>query len=114
MKLKIIPCNKRKYQASFHKTGVLSFTSSASEYIKELGLNYLIGTNETDLKDKSIYFIPSEKNENSIKMAKCANYFYIRRWNLFESLGCAKGMVYDVSIIDYEGSKIIKLTNHKN
>jgi hypothetical protein len=116
MKLKFIKAQDidKNVKCAVHKTGKLGFSSSA---IDKLNLTtdkgVMIAVNEDDDEDENLYMIINEKwNEDTFKVSKAGEYFYLNTKALFDTIGVDyrnKKIIYDIVDFDYDGNKMFKL-----
>lgn len=116
MKLKFISAsnNAAKAKATIHKTGKLGFSIEAISFLGlREGLYIRFATNEEDESDLNLYAqLTNEVTEESFKIIKAGEYFYVNTKVMFDNLGekyVEKKIIYDIVKIDIEGEKILKL-----
>jgi|WetSurMetagenome_2_1015567.scaffolds.fasta_scaffold341310_1 hypothetical protein len=113
MKLKKIT-TRDSGKATIHLSGKMGFSQSA---IMKLHLNeskYVsFALNDEDKKDQNLYMmIVNEKEDDTLKINKAGNYYYINARNIFEELNIdfkRKNVIFDIKEIEYEGENIYKL-----
>jgi len=116
MKLTFIKAQEidKNVKCAIHKTGKLGFSSAA---ISKLQLttdkSVRIALNEEDETDDNLYMdIIEEENDNSFKISKAGEYYYVNTKALFDSLQIDyrnKRIIYDIIDFEYEGMKMYKL-----
>lgn len=103
-----------KVKCAVHQNGKLGFSQAA---IKMLGIDNSyyakIGINEEDANDDSLYMLLSQQgDEESFKINKAGNYFYLNTRNLFDELRIdykENKIIYDIEEITHEGRTLYKL-----
>ena len=116
MKLEKIkpPDSSGVLKATIHISGKLGFSIGA---IKAMNINsnafIQIAVNTEDDSDQNLYaFIASYKDENSLKINKAGNYYYVNTKALFDKLEIdyrRKKIMFDIVEVEYEGEKVYKL-----
>ena len=116
MKLKFISASNKaaKAKATIHKTGKLGFSIEAVSYLNlSEGLYIRFAQNEEDENDLNLYAqLTNEVSEESFKIIKAGQYFYVNTKVMFDDLGekyVEKKIIYDIVKIDIEGEEILKL-----
>lgn len=102
-------------KATVHRTGKLGFSSGASKYMDLANQSYfLIGKADSD---NSLYLVPTiTVTDNSFKLVKAGEYFYIYIKNVLLDLKIDyknESIIYDISEDEYNGKRIFKLTRRK-
>jgi len=103
-----------KVKCAVHQNGKLGFSKAA---IIMLGIDNSyyakIGINEEDTNDDSLYMLLTQQgDEESFKINKAGNYFYLNTRNLFEELKIdykKNKIIYDIEKIEHEGRTLYKL-----
>ena len=116
MKLKFISAknNAAKAKATIHKTGKLGFSIEAISFLNlREGLFIRFAQNEEDENDLNLYAqLINEDSEESFKIIKAGQYFYVNTKVMFDNLGekyVDKKIIYDIVKIEIEGEEILKL-----
>lgn len=103
-----------KIKLTVHRNGNMGFSNPAIERMKIDEKSYVkIATNSEDPKDNSLYLVISnEEDENSLKVNKAGNYYYLNTKSLFNEMNIdykKKKLIYDVVEIKYDGETLYKL-----
>ncbi|MCH8032482.1 MAG: hypothetical protein IH950_01830 [Bacteroidetes bacterium] len=116
MKLQKIkpPDSSGLLKATIHASGKLGFSIGA---IKVLNINsnsfIQIAVNSEDETDQNLYaFITNKADENTLKINKAGDYYYVNTKALFDKLEIdfrKKKIMFDIVEIEYEGDRIFKL-----
>lgn len=101
-------------KATIHRSGKLGFSKPAIEKISITDNTYIkIATNAENSKDDSLYILISqESDENSIKVKRAGEYYYLNTKDFFNHLGVDyrnKTIIYDIIETELEGEKMYKL-----
>ena len=116
MRLKFIKAQEidRNVKCAIHKTGKLGFSSSAIEKLNlttEKGV--MIAVNDDDEQDENLYLlINDDLNDDTFRISKAGEYYYINTKALFDSLGVDyrnKRIIYDIVDFENDGTKMYKL-----
>lgn len=106
-------------KCAIHQSGKLGFSQAA---IDELNLNetkyLLLGINEDDKDDLNLYMqVLENKSEDTFKLKKAGNYYYLNTKRLFDELGFdykKKSIIFDITQIIYDGGKLYKLIRRES
>ncbi|MDP2362771.1 MAG: hypothetical protein Q8M94_03265 [Ignavibacteria bacterium] len=116
MKLQKIkpPDNSGILKVTIHASGKLGFSIGAIRAMKIIGNEFIqIAINSEDETDQNLYaFITKEADENTLKINKAGNYYYVNTKALFDKLEIdyrKKKIIFDIVEIEYEGGNIFKL-----
>lgn len=116
MKLRKIkpPDSSGVLKVTIHASGKLGFSIGAIKLMNIDSNSFMqIAVNSEDETDQNLYaFITKEQDENSLKINKAGNYYYVNTKALFDKLEIdyrKKKIMFDIVEIDYEGEKVYKL-----
>lgn len=116
MKLQIIkpPDSSGLLKATIHASGKLGFSIGAIKVMNINSSSFIqIAVNTEDETDRNLYvFITTEADENTLKINKAGEYYYVSTKALFDKLEIdyrKKKIMFDIVETEYEGAKIFKL-----
>lgn len=101
-------------KATIHASGKLGFSIGAIKLMNIGQKNYAqLAINTDDNSDENLYlFLKEKEDENTLKINKAGNYYYLSSKSLFDKLEIdyrKKKIMFDIVEIEYEGEKIFKL-----
>ena len=107
-----------KVKLTVHRNGNMGFSSGAIQKMELDETKYIkIATNADDTRDNNLYLIISEEDdENSLKVNKAGNYYYLNTKSFFNEMNIdykKKKLIYDVVELKYEGQQIYKLVKRE-
>lgn len=121
MKLKFFDPREasKTLKATAHKNGKLGFSVDAAKKMElASGKGARIAFDEENPKDKTLYvIISSVALEDTFKIIKAGDYFYVNAKLLFEELNLDyknDSIVYDISEVKIDGRPIYKFTMREN
>lgn len=112
----------RIYRVSIHKTGKLGFNRDAADFLDlKNQVSASIFTNEEDPTDLNLYtqFHAEEMIEDSFKVSKAGEYYYLNTRNLFDKMEIEYDgnhtISYDIFKKEIEGEEyfVFKRRNQK-
>jgi hypothetical protein len=116
MKLQKIkpPDSSGLLKATIHASGKLGFSIGAIKVMNINSNNFIqIAVNSEDETDQNLYaFVTKEADENTLKINKAGNYYYVNTKALFDKLEIdyrRKKIMFDIVEIEYEEEKVFKL-----
>lgn len=116
MKIKFIKpiISNGKIKCTVHTTGKLGFSKNAIKYLNIDNNSFVkIGVNEDDDSDKDLYLVvTSENNDDTFKVNKAGDYYYLNTKYLFDELNIdyrRQKIIYDINEIKYEGARMFRL-----
>jgi len=120
MKLKKIkpPDISGQLKATIHVTGKLGFSIGAIKAMNIGDNNYIqIAQNSENQDDDNLYvFLTKKPDEETMKINKAGNYYYVNTKALFDSLEIdyrRKKIMFDIIEIEYEGERVFKLVRRE-
>ena len=101
-------------KCTIHKNGKMGFSRQAIHKLKINENNHAkIGFNAENKNDKNIYLIIQDhKDEETFKINKAGDYYYINTKYLFDDLNIdyiRKKIIFDIQEIKVDGNTIYKL-----
>lgn len=105
-------------KATIHASGKLGFSAGAIKAMNISNNSYIqIALNSDDKNDQNLYiFVTKNVDENSLKINKAGNYYYVNTKALFDKLEIdyrKKKIMFDIIDIEYEGEKVFKLVRRE-
>jgi hypothetical protein len=116
MKLKFIKAQEidRNVKATIHTSGKLGFTSEAAKKMKLDENRSAAFAIDEENPDEGNLFVQVNKEvvEDSFRVSKAGDYYYINTRALFDTLGVdyrSVRVMYDIVEVEYEGNRIFKM-----